>query len=139
MGIALRPGLVRVERLVGVEPAVVWRLLADVNEWPRWGPSVRRAVLDDGAAELGPGVRGTVWTAGGVMMPFTITDFQPGRRWGWRVAGVPATGHEVTAAPGGCRAVFEVPWWAAPYGAVCAVALARIERLVLPAGDQPPQ
>lgn len=130
MGIA-PTRVVRVERRINAEPAVVWRLLTDVSEWPRWGPSVRRAALSDGATELGPGVRGTVWTAAGVALGFTIADFDPGRRWGWRVAGIPATGHEVIADPGGCRAVFEVPWWAAPYGAVCAVALARIERIAV--------
>ena len=127
----------RVERYIPAPPAAVWRLLADIREWPRWGPSVRRAVLRDGAVELGPGVRGTVWTAAGIPMPFTVTEFEPGRRWGWRVSGIPATGHEVIDAPGGCRAVFEIPWWAAPYGAVCAVALARIERLAVP--GQPSQ
>ena len=64
-------------------------------------------------------------------MPFVITEFDPGSRWIWKVAGVPATGHQVTAAPGGCRVRFEVPLWASAYLPVCSVALVRIERLVL--------
>lgn len=62
-------------------------------------------------------------------MPFEITVFEPGRRWDWTVAGVPATGHRVRATSGGCRVLFDVPWWAAPYLTVCAVALDRIDRL----------
>ena len=81
------------------------------------------------ATELALGTRGTVETAVGVRLPFTITEFTPGRRWSWTVAGIAATGHQVTAAPGGCRVRFEVPWWAAPYLAVCSVALGRIEVL----------
>ena len=111
-------------------PAAVWRLLVDVQEWPRWGPSVRRAALDDGGSELSAGARGTVWTAVGLPVRFSITEFDPGRRWAWTVAGVTATGHDVIATPGGCRVRFDVPWWAVAYLPVCAAALTRIEGLV---------
>lgn len=63
-------------------------------------------------------------------MPFTVNDFRPERGWSWTVAGVPATGHEVTPVEGGCRVRFDVPWWAGAYLPVCAVALARIDKLV---------
>ena len=130
MGIALRLPAAHVERDVPVPPAAVWQLLADVREWPRWGPSVRRAALDDGGSELSAGAQGTVWTAVGLPLRFSITDFDPGRRWAWTVAGVAATGHEVIAIPGGCRVRFDTPWWAAAYLPVCAAALTRIEALV---------
>lgn len=129
MGVILQRPVVRVHRRVAAPAPVVWRLLVDLGAWPRWGPSVRRAELHGGAAELGPGVRGTVWTVAGVALPFTITDFLPGRRWCWTVAGVPATGHQVDPLPEGCRVSFEMPWWAAAYRPVCAVALRRIDRL----------
>lgn len=125
MGIAPRS----VAREVGVPPAAVWRLLTDVDQWPCWGPSVRRAALDEGGRYITAGARGTVWTAVGVPLRFTVTDFDPGRSWSWAVAGVPATGHEVTALDGGCRVRFTVPWWATAYLPVCAAALARIDRL----------
>lgn len=118
-----------VDRHIPVAPEAVWRLLVDVAEWPRWGPSVRRAVLDDGAKRISAGTHGTVWTAVGLPVRFVITDFEPGRRWAWKVAGVTATGHEVLAAPGGCRVRFDVPWWATAYLPVCAAALVTIERL----------
>lgn len=119
----------RVDREISAPPAVVWRLLVDVEDWPRWGPSVRRAALDDGGTHIGAGAQGTVWTAVGMPLRFAITDFEPGRRWAWTVAGVPATGHEVIATPAGCRVGFSVPWWAPAYLPVCAVALRTIDRL----------
>lgn len=95
---------------------------------------MRGAALDGGGWELGPGAHGQVLTVAGVRLPFTVTDFQAGQRWNWTVAGVPATGHTVTASGDGCRVAFEVPWWALAYLPVCAAALARIERL---AGETP--
>ena len=131
MGLTLRS----VDREIPVAPETVWRLLIDVGQWPRWGPSVRRATLDDGATHLSEGARGTVWTTVGAPLRFVVTDFEPGRRWAWTVAGVPATGHEVVAVAGGCRVRFDVPRWAPAYLAVCAAALARIDRLAV--SDQP--
>lgn len=120
-----------VDRVIATAPSAAWQILVDVAAWPLWGPSVRRAQLRDGATELSLGTRGDVWTAVGVRVPFVITEFDPGSRWTWKDAGVPATGHHVTAAPGGCRVRFEVPYWAGAYLPVCAVALRRIERLLL--------
>lgn len=132
MGITLRPPIASVDRHIGAPPAAVWRLLVDIREWPRWGPSVRDAVLDGGGSELGPGARGTVRTALGVRLPFIITEFDPHHRWTWAVSGVTATGHSVRAEDGGCRVAFEVPWWATAYLPVCAAALVRIEKLAGP-------
>ena len=90
---------------------------------------MRRAALDDGGTAVSAGAQGTVWTAVGLPLRFSITEFEPGRRWAWTVAGVAATGHEVTAAATGCRVRFDAPWWAVAYLPVCAVALGRIEAL----------
>jgi hypothetical protein len=59
-----------------------------------------------------------------------VTHFDPGHRWVWRVAGIPATGHRVEPVAAGCRVVFEVPLPALGYAAVCRIALGRIARLV---------
>lgn len=123
-------GIRSVERVIAAPPDAVWRVLVDLAEWPQWGPSVRRASLDDGSTRLTAGACGTVWTAVGVPLRFRVTDFEPGRRWAWAVAGVSATGHEVVEVPGGCRVRFDVPWWAPAYLPVCAAALARIEKMV---------
>ncbi len=128
MGIALRsPG---VDRWIAASSEAAWDLLTDLEKWPLWGPSVRRAELRGGGTVLSECAQGTVWTAVGVALPFAVTDFIPGRRWDWTVAGVSATGHEVTAAPGGCLVRFSTPWWAAAYLPVCAAALHRIEKLL---------
>lgn len=117
------------ERLILAPLPVVWRLLIDVRLWPVWGPSVRWAELATGDTMLGPGARGTVWTVGGVRMPFVVTDFVPERSWGWTVAGVNATGHQLMPADGGCRVRFEVPWWAVGYLPVCARGIDRLAEL----------
>lgn len=62
--------------------------------------------------------------------PFRVTELVEGRRWAWAVGGVAATSHEVEPLGGNrCRVAMGVPWPVAPYLAVCAVALRRIERL----------
>ena len=95
---------------------------------------MQRAAFDGAADALDLGVRGRVWTPAGVSLPFTITEFIPGRRWAWTVAGVPATAHEVRPDGRGSRVRFEVPWWATAYLPVCAVALGRIAKMAGTAG-----
>jgi hypothetical protein len=130
VGVDLGLPTASVDRFIAAPPSAAWGVLVDLAAWPSWGPSVRRAVLGDGTAELRLGSRGHVWTVVGVKMPFVITEFDAGSRWSWKVAGLPATGHQVLAAPGGCRVRFEVPWWATAYLPVCSAALGRIEKLV---------
>jgi uncharacterized protein YndB with AHSA1/START domain len=116
-----------VARTIDAPAADVWALLVDVDAWPTWGPSIRGASVD-GPIELGR--RGTVTTAVGVRLPFEVTRFEPGRAWSWHVAGVPATDHEVEPLHARrCRLRFGAPWVAAPYLAVCELALRRIDRL----------
>ncbi|MEH3033997.1 MAG: SRPBCC family protein [Aeromicrobium erythreum] len=117
-----------VRRQVPAPPERVWATLVDLDAWPAWGPSVRRAELDDATA-LGVGVTGTVWTAVGVPLPFEITTFEPGRRWAWRVAGVPATTHGVVSHPHGSTVWMGAPLWAPAYLPVLALGLRRIDHL----------
>jgi len=115
---------------IPVPAAVAWWLLTDTEAWPRWGPSV--IAVDAPARRIGPGMRGRVKTAPGPWLPFEITDWQAGRRWSWRVAGVPATGHAVEPlAPGRCRVAFTIPIWAPFYAPVCRAALRRLRELAL--------
>jgi hypothetical protein len=110
----------------------VWQELVDLDRWPRWGPTVRAARLDDGGRELHAGATGAVLTPVGLWLPFTVEQWsQDGGRWtwSWRVAGVPATTHSVAAAgPGRSRLEMTVPWWAPAYLGVVRVALTRIRR-----------
>lgn len=117
-----------IEREIAAPAATVWALLTDVRRWPEWGPSVRRAVLDGAAFELGG--RGRVTTRVGLTLPFVVTAFEPGRSWSWEVAGVRATDHRLEAlAEDRCRIGFGVPIVAWPYLVICAIALRRIGRL----------
>ena len=116
-----------VDRFVAALPEVVWGILTDVEQWPRWGPSVTGAEIDGGVLTLG--VTGRVWPPIGPALPFEITEFVPGVSWSWRVAGVPATRHGVDPDGAGCRVWMSSPFWAPAYLLVLAVALRRIERL----------
>jgi hypothetical protein len=115
-------------RTVDAPAGLAWRLLIDTDEWPRWGPSVR--AVDAPARCIGPGARGRVQSAAGLWLPFVITDWEPGRAWAWRVAGIPATGHRVAPiGPQRCRVSFLIPRWAPFYRPVCRSALERIAAL----------
>jgi hypothetical protein len=117
-----------VSRDIAVPADVMWELLVDVRHWPEWGPSVRHATLTTSRLELGS--RGTVRTVIGLELPFEVTRFEPGRSWSWAVASCPATDHVVEArGPLASWVAFGVPWIAAPYLAVCGVALRRLEKL----------
>lgn len=118
-----------IEREIDVPAEEAWDLLVDVGRWPEWGPSVRSAGLD--AERLDVGATGWVRTPFGVRLPFEITEFEPGRRWGWKVARIPATDHRVRPlGPDRCAVGFGVPVVAAPYAVVCRRALTSIDRLL---------
>lgn len=121
-----------VSRQIEASADAVWRILVDLDAWPEWGPTVARAELDGDAFELG--ATGRVWTPVGVPLPFVLSDINPGRSWGWHVAGVPATQHGVEPANRGCRAWMSAPVWAPAYLPVLAIALRRIERMATGSG-----
>ncbi|MFC3965297.1 SRPBCC family protein [Nocardia jiangsuensis] len=123
----LRNGRWTVHRHIPAAPGVVWALLTDLTAWPRWGPTVRGAAIDGG--QVVEGARGTVTTSVGVPLPFVITDVDPGRRWSWAVAGVPATSHGVEPSTDGCEAWMSAPLWAPAYLPVLALALTRIDHM----------
>lgn len=107
----------------------LWQLLADPEKWSIWGPSVASSEVDGGV--LSHGATGTVVTVAGLRLPFRITAFEPGESWSWQVAGLTATDHTVTRlGPDRCRVGLGVPWVAAPYLAVCRVALNRMHEMV---------
>ena len=109
--------------------AAAWKLLTDTSRWPQWGPSVSR--VESAEQQIGPGSSGRVQTIIGVWLPFRVTEWVAGHRWGWEVAGIPATGHRVESlGPDRCRVTFEVPLLAAPYLAVCSLAAQRIRSIL---------
>jgi hypothetical protein len=135
MGLRLRNTVdgrrVEADRVVAATPDDAWDLLVDTDRWPEWGPSV--GAVDCADRRIGPETTGRVRVAG-VWFPFAVETFEDSgrdRRWTWRVARVPATGHRVEATPDGrCRVVFEIPPLAAGYAVVCGRALDSIEGLL---------
>jgi len=108
----------------------VFALLADLDRWPEWGPTVRGGELDDGGRRLHAEATGRVRPVVGPSLPFAVTDWVEGREWAWQVGGVPATTHRVT--PLGhhrCRVSLGAPVWAAAYLPVLEVAVRRLARL----------
>jgi hypothetical protein len=122
-----------VSRAVDAPAARVRTILRDTERWPAWGPSV--AAVDCADRLVREGSTGRVRIAGlGLWAPFVVTTCRD-RRWSWDVAGVPATGHVVEPLPDGrARVGIEVPPLAAPYAAVCGVALDRIASLAVADG-----
>jgi uncharacterized protein YndB with AHSA1/START domain len=113
---------------VDAPAARVWELLTDVERWPEWGPSIQHAELDGPRFETG--ATGTVGTVLGVRLPFEVTAYEQGRRWSWKVAGVPATDHLVTPLHDDrCTVGFGVPVFAVPYLPVCRVGVRRLADL----------
>ncbi len=122
--------MLTVDRTIAAPPSAVWEMLVDLDAWPKWGPTIQRAELDEPHTTLGLGATGTVRTSLLVAAPFVVTEFDPGRYWAWKVAGIPATGHRVEPSGDGARVSIAVPWWAAPYLTVCAIALRRIDDML---------
>ncbi len=123
--------MLSVHRVIPAPPQAAWKLLTDVDAWPQWGPSVRGARLNPPHQELCLHATGVVQTPLGLQASFVVTDFDPGRHWAWKVAGVPATSHRVDPVEAGARVTMSVPWWAAAYLTVCGLALRRIEKLLV--------
>ncbi len=137
-----------VDARLAVAPETAWDALIDTERWPAWGPSVTDVDCDD--RRVLTGSTGRVRLPGGVWVPFRVTHLA-GRRWTWRVARIPATGHRVESVDGGvtdgdgdgtgaggddaseedeCRVVFEVPPLAAGYVPVCRRALGDLANLL---------
>lgn len=118
-----------VARDVRVPPETAIETLRDVRTWPEWSPTIGAVECDDRLVR--EGTRGRVRVAG-AWLPFRVTGFS-GRRWRWRVAGVPATGHRVEGYAGGAdrsRVGIEAPLVAVGYVPVCRRALDRFAALV---------
>ena len=107
----------------------VWEVFVDVRQWPDWGPTVTAVKCQ--RRRVRAGTTGQI-CALGMWLPFEITSYSPSdpQRWRWSVRGISATGHRVERLHDSrCRAVFEIPLYAAWYAPVCRVALRRIARL----------
>ena len=115
-------------REIAAPARVVWRLIAEFELWPSWGPTVKDVISEERV--VAPGVNGRVVTPVGVSLPFVITQVQRGTSWSWQVAGVAATGHRVIpTGPRSCRLEFSVPWPFAAYTPILRLGLAKVKSL----------
>ncbi len=120
---------VSVGKFYRASPLLVWDLITDTTQWPRWGPTVKRVRFPE--RFIRKGSCGQVLTAFGIWLPFAIDEYEDVSFWSWKVATIKATGHRVQASEtGGCYLWFEVPMVAAPYALVCQMALGRIKSLL---------
>lgn len=114
--------------VINAPAARVWDLISRFELWPTWGPTVR--AVESRQTHVSPGASGRVRTPLGVWLPFRITDVDPGRSWTWEVAGVRATGHELTAIDGTrTRVTFTTPLAAAPYTVIIDRGLQRLKSI----------
>ena len=83
--IELREGKVVIWRVIEAPIERAWELLIELEQWPKWGPSVTgmRTSAGEGSRWLSRGLKGEVQLAGLVWAPFVVTDFEPLRRWRW--------------------------------------------------------
>jgi len=135
--IRIRWWCIEVKRKFAAPAQELWDLLTDTQKWPQWGPSVVAVQSPERYIKLH--TTGKVLTLLGWWAPFTITEFEEGRYWSWRVHGVQATGHRlIQERSDQCTVIFEVPPAAAPYVFFCALALDRIAKLLATKTSQPP-
>ena len=67
---------------INAAPDAVWRVLADVERWPEWTPSVKAIRrLDPG--DFGPGSRAEIDLRGVRKATWQVTAFEPGRSFIW--------------------------------------------------------
>jgi len=111
-------------------PQSAWDLLTDTTQWPLWGPTVRGVTCSD--RYIRQGSCGRVRTPIGLWVSFIITDYDHLHFWGWKVAGMHATGHRlITIDDNSCRVIFELPLFWLPYSLVCKKAASNMARLLL--------
>ncbi len=118
-------GLISVGKAYGASPHIIWDLITDTSQWPRWGPTVKAVRTPE--RYIGKGSEGQVLTPLGIWLPFVVTDYKHEHFWDWKVASIRATGHRLQSANAdGAILWFEVPLIAFPYIAICRMALSRI-------------
>jgi hypothetical protein len=120
---------ISVSRHYHASPQAAWQLLTDTTLWPLWGPTVRGVRCSE--RFILKGSEGKVRSLFGWWIPFVITEYDDLYFWGWKVAGIRATGHRLIAlGENSCRVVFELPYWWLPYSIVCSRAAANMAELL---------
>jgi uncharacterized protein YndB with AHSA1/START domain len=71
---------------IDAEPGRVWEVLADVERWAEWTPSIRWVRLLAGADRLVTGGRARVKQPGLPAMVWEVTSLDEGRQFTWEAA-----------------------------------------------------
>lgn len=73
------PAIARGEIEIAASPEIVWGVLTDIAEWPRWNSDVKSASLE---GPLAPGTRFR-WKAGPGTITSTLQQVEPPHLIGW--------------------------------------------------------
>lgn len=118
-------GHISVGKTFTASPHILWDLITDTTQWPRWGPTVKAVSTSE--RYISKASERQVLTALDLWLPFVVTDCEHECFWNWKVASVRATGHRLQIRDaGGVILWFEVPLIAFPYLTFCRMALTRI-------------
>ena len=117
-------GHISVGKTFRTSPHIIWDVITDTAQWPRWGPTVKAVRASE--RYIHKASEGQILTAFG-WLPFIITEYEHECFWNWKVASVRATGHRLESTDaGGVVLWLELPLIAFPYLAICQIALNRI-------------
>jgi hypothetical protein len=95
---------------INASPRVVWNILADVEQWPSWTPTMKRVIK----LTPGPLAKGTaVQIVQPKLLPgvWRVTDIHEGRDFTWvqKKPGIRVTAsHVIQATPGGVRVTVSI-------------------------------
>jgi carbon monoxide dehydrogenase subunit G len=67
---------------IQAKPADVWRVMADVERWHEWTPSIENIELLNGR-EIEPGVRAKIKQPKLPTVTWTVDNVEPGRSFSW--------------------------------------------------------
>ncbi|MGA7304225.1 MAG: SRPBCC family protein [Rhodothermales bacterium] len=106
--------MTHIEQIVDIAapPESVWAVMADVEHWPEWTPSVRSVELQDGKPfEVGcrarirqPRLAPAIWA---------VTEIDSNRYFEWQTVGVGVRtvgGHRIDETPSGSRVTLSIDW-----------------------------
>ena len=126
--ITFKNGQTSTSAVIAADVERVWNIIIDTHLWPKWGPSVSTVECVD--RFITAQSSGRLQTALGLWVPFTITDFEDGHFWSWRIGRIEATGHRVSRHRENQSVVsFTMPWWSTPYLIICMKALDHISKI----------
>ena len=70
------PVIVRSEIEINAAPETVWTVLTDINNWPKWNPSVKNVTFD-GKLTMGNSFK---WKAGPGSITSTFQEINPSKK-----------------------------------------------------------